>query len=255
MRIELHFTPHQTDELALRDKTIVVIDVLRASTSIITALSNGAKEIIPVATVESAVKISGNLFGDVTLLGGERNGRIIEGFHLGNSPFEYSEERVKGKSIIFSSTNGSLAMSRARYAKEMAVCGFVNITSVVAFVQQNPRDFIIVCAGNNGMFSLEDSVCAGMLIHRLTEGKAGTCELSDGALASMTLYKGFGRSILKMIKNSERGVFLSQIGFGDDLAACAGVDTIPVLPVLDGNVIKLRREVEKKEPPQTSEAS
>ena len=95
MRIDVHFTPYQTDELVLREKTVVVIDVLRASTTIVTALINGAKEIIPVATVESAVKISGNLFGDVILLGGERNGKMIEGFNLGNSPTEYSAEKVK----------------------------------------------------------------------------------------------------------------------------------------------------------------
>src|SRR5512137_1555542 len=116
MRVDLYITPHQTDELALRDKTVVVIDVLRASTSIITALKNGAREIIPVTTVESAVKISGNLFGDVILLGGERNGKMIEGFHLGNSPANYSEEKVKGKAIIFSTTNGSHALVKARYA-------------------------------------------------------------------------------------------------------------------------------------------
>jgi 2-phosphosulfolactate phosphatase len=247
MRIELHFTPHQTDELALRDRTIVVIDVLRASTSIITALGNGAKEIIPVPTVEAAVKISGNLFGDVTLLGGERNGKIIEGFHLGNSPFEYSEEKVKGKSIIFSSTNGSLAMTKARHAKEMAVCGFVNMSAVVDFIAQNPRDFVVLCAGNNGRFSLDDAVCAGMLLHRLFNGKPAGHEISDGAHAALMLYKAFGRSIPKMIRSSEHGMFLHQIGFGDDLKVCAGVDTVPVLPLLDGNVIRLKRDAEKKD--------
>jgi 2-phosphosulfolactate phosphatase len=251
MRVELHFTPHQTDELSLRERTVVVIDVLRASTSIIAALNNGAREIIPVPTVESAVKISGNLFGDVTLLGGERNGRIIEGFNLGNSPYEYSEEKVKGKSIIFSSTNGSLAMAKARYAKEMAVCGFVNISSVAEFLNQSPRDFVVVCAGSNGMFSLEDAVCAGMLLQRAFGGNPGDHQLSDGALAALTLYKGFGRSILKMIRNCEHGVYLQQIGFGDDLTICAGIDTIPVLPLLEGNVIRLKRDGEKKEAIQT----
>ena len=110
MRVEVFFTPHQVDEMYLRDRIVVVIDVLRASTTIAMALRNGAKEIIPVATVESAMKIVGNLFGDVTLLGGERNGKMIEGFNLGNSPLEYIEERVRGKSIIFSTTNGSQAM-------------------------------------------------------------------------------------------------------------------------------------------------
>ena len=253
MRIDLHFTPDQADELMLRDRTVVVIDVLRASTSIVTALSNGAKEIIPVATVEAAVKISANLFGDVTLLGGERNGKVIEGFSLGNSPFEYTEERVRGKSIVFSSTNGAKALAKARYAKEMAVCGFVNMAVVVDFLLANPRDVVILCAGNNGMFSIEDSVCAGMLVDRLTGGKGESAEftLLDGARAARALYKGFSRSILKMLKTSDHGTFLQGIGFGDDLPVCAGIDTIPKLPLLDGTVIRLKREGEKKEAVQT----
>jgi 2-phosphosulfolactate phosphatase len=251
MRVDLHFVPHQTDEMLLRDKTIVVIDVLRASTTIAVALHHGAKEIIPATTVESAVKISGNLFGDVTLLGGERNGKIVEGFHLGNSPFDYSEERVRGKSIIFSSTNGSQAMAKSRYAREMVVCGFVNMSAVVDFLKEPERDFTIVCAGNNGLFSLEDAVCAGMVINRLSGGKPATLDLSDGALAAATLFKSYGRSIVKMIKSSEHGIFLQQIGFGDDLPVCAGVDTIPVLPLLEENVVRLKREPTPKESGQT----
>ena len=123
MRVDVFFTPHHLDEMGLREKRVVLIDVLRASTTIATALYNGAKEVIPVATVEAAMKIVGNLSGEVTLLGGERNGKMIDGFHLGNSPAEYTEQRVRGKSIVFTSTNGSQAFVKARYAKELVVCG------------------------------------------------------------------------------------------------------------------------------------
>ena len=250
MRVDLHFTPHQADELSLRDKTVVVVDVLRASTSIITALHNGAKEIIPVTTVERAVKISGNLFGDYVLRGGERNGRIIEGFNLGNSPGDYSEEKVKGKAIIFSSTNGSYAIDKARYARDMAVCGFVNISSVVEFLKQKNQDFTVVCAGNNGMLSLEDSVCAGMLLHKLGEADGMDLVPADAAIVATLLYKGYSKSILKMIKNCEHGKYLAEIGFADDLPVCAAVDAVPVLPQLIGNVIKLKSNAEKKEVPK-----
>ncbi len=233
--------------MSLRDKTVVVIDVLRSSTSIVAALQSGAKEIIPVTTVESAVKISGNLFGDVILLGGERNGKMIEGFNLGNSPSEYSEEKVKGKSIIFSSTNGSLAMVKARYARDMIVCGFVNISAAADFLKKNKSDVIIFCAGRNGMFSIEDSVCAGLLLFKLSEQKSLDLVLSDAALAVSTLYKSFGKAIPKLVRDSEHGKYLAKIGFADDLPICAGIDTMPVLPQMIGNVIKLKREVEKKE--------
>ena len=247
MRAEVYFTPQQTDELSLRDKTVVVTDVLRASTSIITALSNGAKEVIPVTTVESAMKISGNLAGEVILLGGERNGKKIEGFNLGNSPTEYNEENVRNKSIIFSTTNGSQAMVKARFAREMAVLGFVNVSAVTGFLRQTPRDFVVICSGRNGMFSMEDAVCAGMLLHRLADDESSGLTTSDGAQAALALYKSYGKNILKMIRNTDHGKYLETIGFGNDLALCAGVDTVPVLPLLDGNVIKLKRDNEQKD--------
>lgn len=239
MQVEVFFTSHQFDEMFLRDKTVAVIDVLRASTTICRALSNGAKEVIPVTTVEAAMKIVGNLFGDVTLLGGERGGRKIEGFNLGNSPLEYSEERVRGKSIVFSSTNGSQALVKSRYAREMVVCGFVNISSVASFLAEPERDVTIVCSGRNGSFSMEDAVCAGMLVHFLT-GRGGQVTHGDAGSAALALYKAFGKNIQKMVGNSDHGMYLKQIGFGDDLKVCAEVDSIPVLPHLTGNVIRLK---------------
>ena len=244
MRVEVFFTPHQVDEMFLRDRSVVVIDVLRASTTIATALHNGAKEVIPVATVESAMKIVGNLAGDVTLLGGERNGKMIEGFHLGNSPLEYSEERVKGKSIVFSTTNGSLAIVKARYAKELAVMGFVNISAVESFVAALNNDLAIVCAGRAGYFSMEDTVCAGMLIQKLIEHEQNTVEFGDAGAASLSLYKNHGKALYKMLKTCEHGQYLAEIGFADDLRFCAEVDSIPVVPQLLGNVVKLKKDAE-----------
>jgi len=247
MRIELSFTPHQADEAALRDKTVVAIDVLRASTTIITALHHGAREIIPVTTVESAVKLSAKLASDIVLLGGERGGKMIQGFSLGNSPAEYVPEKVKGKSIVFSSTNGSQVMADSRYAREMVVCGFVNMTQVVNFLRERSRDFILACAGTNGAFSLEDSVCAGMVIQHLLKDDSLGVSLSDGALAAQTLYRSHGKNILKLLQSTEHGRHLIEIGFEDDLKLCASVDSIPVLPQLDGNVIRLKRDAEKKD--------
>lgn len=251
MQVDLYFTPHQADELALRNKTVVVVDVLRASTTIATALHNGAKEVIPVTTVERAVKISGHLFGDVILLGGERNGKMIQGFSLGNSPSEYTEEKVKGKSIIFSSTNGSHAIEKARYAHTLLVCGFINISTVVHKLGHLKNDFVVLCSGNDGRFSLEDCVCAGMLFARLSEDMKIDLTYSDAALAATVLFKGYSRNILKMIKNAEHGKYLAEIGFEDDLKVCAGIDTVPVLPQLVGNVIRLKQVPETQEVPKT----
>ncbi len=245
MKIDLCFTPFELDELELRDKNVIVIDVLRSSTTIAVALSNGAREIIPVESIENAVKISGSLFGDVTLRGGERNGKTIQGFNLGNSPLEYTEATVKGKSIIFCTTNGSVAMYKSRFAKNLAVGSFVNLARTVDFMKEINADFVILCAGRANSFSnfsLEDTVCAGMMVQKLTQEKSLTVELTDSSLAAQALFKTYGRSIVKMLKNSEHGKYLGEIGFAEDLAICSAVDSVPVLPALTGNVIKLRKE-------------
>jgi len=245
MKIDLSFSTGQFDDLQLRDKNVLVLDVLRASSTITVALNNGAREIIPVASIESAVKISGSLFGEVTLRGGERNGKIIEGFNLGNSPSEYSEAAVKGKSIIYCTTNGSVAMAKSRYARTLIIGSFLNLTTVVNFIQGENKDFLFICAGRLntiGYFSLEDAVCAGMMIQRLKKFESLELNLSDSAKAAYALYKSFGRSILKMLKTSEHGKYLIEIGFADDLKICAAVDSVPVLPVQIENKIKLKKE-------------
>jgi 2-phosphosulfolactate phosphatase len=251
MKIDLSFSAGQFDDLQLRDKNVVVLDVLRASSTITVALNNGAREVIPVASIESAVKISGSLFGEVTLRGGERNGKTIEGFNLGNSPLEYSETAVKGKSIIYCTTNGSVAMAKSRYARMLIVGSFLNLTTVVDFIKEENKDFLFICAGRVntvGFFSLEDAVCAGMMIQKLMKFESLELNLSDSAKAAHALYKSFGRSILKMLKTSEHGKYLIEIGFADDLKICAAVDSVPVLPVQIENKIKLKKE----EPPVVS---
>jgi 2-phosphosulfolactate phosphatase len=251
MKIDLSFSAGQFDDLQLRDKNVIVLDVLRASSTITVALNNGAREIIPVASIESAVKISGSLFGEVTLRGGERNGKIIEGFNLGNSPLEYSETAVKGKSIIYCTTNGSVAMAKSRYARMLIVGSFLNLTSIVNFIREEKKDFLFICAGrinSIGYFSLEDAVCAGMMIQKLMKDESIELILSDSAKAAHALYKSFGRSILKMLKTCEHGKYLIDIGFADDLKICAAVDSVPVLPVQIENKIKLKKE----EPPVVS---
>ncbi|HUL43557.1 MAG TPA: 2-phosphosulfolactate phosphatase [Bacteroidota bacterium] len=239
IHIEVHFTPDQLDEMQLKDKNIVVIDVLRASTTIATALERGAKEIIPVSTIENAVKISGNLFGEVTLRAGERNGKMIEGFNLGNSPLEYTNEVVKGKSIILMTTNGSVAIVKGRHAKHLVVAAFVNISAVTRFLTELKSDFMIICAGKEGHFCIEDAVCAGRIINKLGKGGSTEYVLDDGAVAAAALDKTFGKSIVRMLKSSEHGKYLASIGFGEDIPVCAQVDSMETLPTLSGNVIRI----------------
>ena len=245
MKIDVTFSSNQLDELQLRDKNIIVIDVLRSSTTVAVALHNGAREIIPVASIESAVKISGSLFGEVTLRGGERNGKMIDGFNLGNSPKEYSYTNVNGKSIIFCSTNVSVAMHKSRYARNLAIASFVNISVVVDYIKEVNNDLLIICAGRAGAlgnFSLEDAVCAGMILNKLFENESAQIDMTDSARASLLLYKSLGRALPKLLKTCDHGQYLTEIGFADDLRICSAVDSVPVLPILSGTVIKLRKD-------------
>lgn len=245
-KAEVFFFPLQIDELSLRGKNVVVVDVLRASTTIAMALHNGAKEIIPVATIEGAVKVSGSLFGDVTLRGGERNGKVIEGFDLGNSPGEYTQEAVKGKSIIYTTTNGSAAMVKARYAKNTVLAGFTNLSKVVSFLKELKEDVIIMCAGKQNDFCLEDAVCAGMILSKLQKSIRGLV-LDDAGSASIIIFEKFGKNIVRMLQETDHGKFLTHIGFGEDLKFCAAIDSIPVLPVMSGNVIKRMKDAPSQE--------
>ncbi len=166
MNIKTLLSPFNVDELFYSNKTSVVIDVLRASTTIVTALNNGAKEIIPVGSIEFAMKVSGDTFSGQTLLAGERNTVKIDGFSLGNSPFEYSNEIVGGKSIVLFTTNGSKAIVKAKYSSRLLISSFLNAAKIAEEVSDS-EELVILCSGNNGLFSFEDSSCAGDLISEI----------------------------------------------------------------------------------------
>lgn len=237
MKLNLFLSPTIIDELYFTGKTTVVIDVLRATSTIITAINNGAKEIVPVASVEFAVKVSGGMFGGQTLLGGERNTKKIEGFALGNSPFEYSKEVVDGKSIVFYTTNGTKAIAKAKYSEYLFGCSFLNISAVVNHLISLNTDLEIICSGRNNFFSLEDTVCAGMLISKL-QTHIIDLELNDSAKAGIVLFEKYGNDILSMLKTSDHGKILLENGFEADLEYCSKIDLFNIIPYYSNGVLK-----------------
>ena len=241
MKINVLFTPVIADDLYFTGKTTVVIDVLRASSTIVAALQNGAKEIVPVGTVEFAVKVSGGMFGGQTLIGGERNTKKIEGFALGNSPLEYTEDVVAGKSIIFYTTNGTKAIVKAKFSAGLFICAFNNISAVAKHLAMLDNDFEIQCAGRSNNFSMEDTICAGKLISEIEKIKTDL-SLSDSAKASVALSKSFGRSIYKMLSETEHGKQLLENGFDDDIKFCSKLNISEIVPYFIGNVLKLLPE-------------
>lgn len=237
MKINVLLSPLNAEELYFTGKNCVVIDVLRATTVISTALENRAKEIIPVGTIEFAMKVSGDSFGGHRILAGERNTKKIDGFSLGNSPSEYNKEVIEGKSIILFTTNGSKAIVKAKFAELLLTASFMNLEAVANHLVKLNQDFEILCAGDNGRFSLEDTICAGKLISEIIKQKEEV-DLTDSARSSLALSKTFGRSIKKMLSETEHGKRLIENGFENDLKDCANTSTSEIIPFFRDGVIK-----------------
>jgi len=237
MKINVLFSPGSIDELYFTGKTTVVIDVLRASTTIVEALKNGAKDVVPVSKIEFAVKISGGMFGGQTLLCGERNTKKIEGFSLGNSPLEYKKEIVKGKSIVFYSTNGTKAIVKAKYSENLFVCALSNIHAVAEYLVKLGKDCVVLCAGNNNLFSIEDAVCAGAFIQEIINLQAEVT-LSDSARGALVLNNSFGKNKLNIFTESEHGKILAKNGFLKDLEFCSTENTTNIVAYYNNSALK-----------------
>jgi len=242
MKINIHYSNLNFDELYFTGKTSVVIDVLRSSTVIVHALKNGAREIIPVGTVDFAIKVSGNAFGGQTILAGERNTKMVEGFNLGNSPLEFTPEIVAGKSIILYTTNGSRSIVKAKFSENLFICCYNNLPAVANHLLALNKDVEIICAGSNGNFNLEDAACAGRLLNEI--GKVNKLvEIGDSGRASLVLSKLFGKNILKMLKKTDHGRLLIENGFSADIKECAQFGTTDLIPYyVSGAIKKLETE-------------
>lgn len=240
MKADLVFTHLPVPNEKWKERTVVMVDVLRTSSTICVALKNGAREVIPFENVPTAMQLAANLPRDNVLLCGEREGKLIEGFNLGNSPLEYTEDIVKDKTLIFCSTNGSSALVKAGQAKSAIVCAFINVNTCLEHILKTEDDLLVVCAGNEGQFALEDTVCGGMLLNLLSRKLSGGIETNDGAEAALILCEKYSGHYLKLLRNCSHGQYLRSIGFEKDLNICARIDSYNIVPVYkDGKVVAL----------------
>jgi 2-phosphosulfolactate phosphatase len=230
-RIDLYVIPSELERASPDSRQIAVVDVLRSSTSIATALLNGAVKIIPVKTVEEATRLHETLDPKTSLLCGEREGRKVSGFALGNSPREYTRKKVNGATLIFASTNLSPLMAGPLAGRDQILLGYVNLSAVLKSVTDAKSDLAIVCAGRNGRFSLEDTACAGALIRRLADASPDL-ELNDAAAYARDYDVAHGAEPMEILRRSEHGRYLEGLGFEEDLPVCAAVDTVPLVPFL-----------------------
>ncbi|GAB4114966.1 MAG: 2-phosphosulfolactate phosphatase family protein [Candidatus Caldatribacteriota bacterium] len=236
---EVILTPEEIDKKGLNHKLVIVIDVLRASSTIITALVKGSKGIIPVFNPEEAQQKKYHFKTEEILLGGERKGKKIKGFDLGNSPLEYLEEVVRDKLIIFSTTNGVKTLERVKNAQEVIIGSFLNLKTVADYCINFPEEVLLVCAGKEGKISLEDTTCAGMLINNFQARHLFSKIERDSNLLAHLLYEKFGHNILKMLQVSEHGRYLCSLGYLKDLEFCAQTDIFNVLPFFQDGIIYL----------------
>lgn len=223
MRIDTYFTVPEVDGASLAESAVVVIDVVRATTTIIEALANGARAIFPTESTEDAVRLASSLGREDSLLCGERKGEKIEGFDLGNSPAEFTREVVEDKKLVMSTTNGMRALGVAQEAARVLPCALTNLTAVATELA-SAELIAIVCAGQEDGFSLDDALCAGHLIQRILEHcEDEELELNDASRAVRALAQA-REPTRRFLSLAAAGKAVIEIGLEDDLAICADVD-------------------------------
>jgi 2-phosphosulfolactate phosphatase len=228
-------TPALLPLFNVEEYIVVVIDIFRATSSICYGIENGAEAIIPVSQVEecSAYREKGLDY----LLAAERDGKVVDGFDFGNSPFSYTAEKVAGKTVVLTTTNGTHALHLSRAAKQIVIGSFLNLTALSSWLKTRNSNVLLVCAGWKNNFNLEDTLFAGAVIEQLkTDGYV----LDDAALAANDLYQLGKHDINDYLKKTSHGERLKKLGIQKDIDFCLQVDIATAIPVLDGErLVKL----------------
>ncbi|PYO82899.1 MAG: hypothetical protein DMD65_07415 [Gemmatimonadetes bacterium] len=231
MRIDVFFTPLGLNPGDLTGRGVVVVDVLRASTTVITALANGAKAIIPAATAEEAVRLASNLEKDGVVLAGERKSLKIEGFALGNSPREMTAAAVGGKTIVLATTNGTPALVAAQGGDPVLVGAPANFRALAArarAVLEQRGELVVLCAGRDKQFAVEDGYTAGRLIKAVRRG-VKRLELNDAARAAIALTDAVA-TWTEALEGSEAARQLAEADLAEDVRFAAKPDRFTVVP-------------------------
>ncbi len=226
MKIDVAFLPREMIDYELSNTVCIVLDIFRATTSIVTAFSNGCKAVIPVLSLEEARQMSSRT--GPALFAGERKSIKLQGCDLGNSPFEFSRANVEQKTIIMTTSNGTAAIKAAETAYSTLIGSFINAKAVFQEALHYQKDVLIICAGTEGTFSLEDALCAGLLVQMLAEEQK--MNLTDSAVASLLLYQEANTKILDVAGHSRNGKRLLDLNRQDEVDYCLQTNIIGVVP-------------------------
>lgn len=246
--VDVAWVPAELERLQLREWSVVVIDVIRATTSILTALEFGASRVIPAATDEEARHAYHGLPAGTGLLCGERRGTRIEGYDLGNSPREYAEADLAGKTLVYRTTNGTPAMRRSMSGRRLRLAcfrnaGVISNTLLEDLGAPSAHGVLLVCAGRLGRVSMDDAWCAGHLVERVRAGRS-PLRLSDAARSAGQLARSLGLPTAARLAETSAGRALRSLGLAEDLEACADLDTSGVVPVWRGDAFIRAAEVQ-----------
>lgn len=223
--IDVCFTPALLHLYEIESKVVVMIDIFRASSSICYGFENGALEIIPVSSVTACQSYAGKGY----LLAAERDGKVVEGFDFGNSPYSYTAEKVGGKRIVLTTTNGTYAIEHAAAAAEIVIGSFLNITALCDWLTASGRDVLLLCAGWKKKFNLEDTIFGGAVIEQLQ----GRFDIGgDSGIAALDLYKLYARDLNQIIEKSSHSRRMKHLGIEQDARFCLNRDTCHQVPVL-----------------------
>lgn len=229
--IDVCLSPDLMHLYPVQDRSVVVVDILRATSCMTTALALGVESITPFANLESckAMKDQGYLTA------GERDGKKVDGFDLGNSPFEYMSPDLKGKRIAFTTTNGTQAIEKSKGAKEIVIGSFLNLSSVANYLNQGTNNVLVVCAGWKGKFNLEDTLFAGALIEHVHGFIEPEC---DAPLAASHLYLNAKHDLVDYLKDASHVKRLARLNIHQDITFCMTANTYSVVPrLIEGKLV------------------
>lgn len=226
--LEVCLSPSLIPHYETDGRIVVVIDIFRATSSICYGFENGAIEIIPVATVEECKSYEGQGY----LLAAERNGEVVEGFNFGNSPFSYTEEKVSGKKIVLTTTNGTHAISQAKNADKIVVGSFLNLDAISTWLSNENSDVLLLCSGWKNKFNLEDTLFAGAVVNQLRDKVDNFC---DAAIAAEDLYLKAKDGLREYLYKSSHSQRLKELNIEDDIQFCLKQNICKSIPVLKDN--------------------
>lgn len=233
MNVDIIISADDIKEKKIFNKSVVVVDMLRATSVIVTAIDNGCKKVIPVLTVDEAVKIA-EKDRKMYMLGGERDALKIQGFDFSNSPLEYNSDKVMEKILIMTTTNGTRAIKASSKAKNTIIGAMINARAVAKRLIEIGDDIVIINAGTNGEFSIDDFICSGYIISILK--RKCELELSDIATTALYIYEN-NKDIKTFIKYAKHYKKIEELGLHKDLEYCCQKDIIDSVPQCKAGII------------------